>query len=116
MVPSRSTIAPLGLFWFLRVWRLIIFKPSTITRFLPVKTSMILPRLPRSAPVITTTSSPFFTCLFGISPNFFSLCSNHFRSQRNNLHELLLAQLAGDRPENTRPAWIIFLVDDHDRV
>src|ERR1051325_8230882 len=116
MVPSRSTIAPFGLFWFLRVWRLIILIPSTMTRLFFVKTSMILPRLPRSAPAITTTSSPFLTCCFGISSKFLFACSDHFRSQRNNLHKLLVAQLAGDRPENTRPARIIFLIDDHNRV
>src|SRR5262249_4316445 len=55
IVPSRSMIAPCGFCWLLRVWRLIIFRPSTIARNFFGLTEMILPRLPFSAPASTTT-------------------------------------------------------------
>src|SRR5205814_7143604 len=42
--------------------------------------------------------------------------SNHLRRQRDNLHEFLLAQLAGDRPENARAARVVFLVNNHNGV
>src|SRR5579859_515590 len=109
MVPSRSMIAPWGLFWFLRMCFLIICTPSTITRCFLGMTAMILPRLPRSAPAMTTTSSPFFTC------NLF-ITSNHLRRERDNFHEFLLAQFAGDRAENTRAARVVFLVNDDNGV
>src|SRR5258708_7427568 len=109
MVPSRSMIAPWGLFWFLRMCFLIICTPSTITRCFLGMTAMILPRLPRSAPAMTTTSSPFLTC------NLF-ITSNHFRRERDNLHEFLLAQLPGDRAEDARPARVVFLVNDDNGV
>src|SRR5262249_62335339 len=57
---SRSTIPPLMLrpgFGF--VWRLIMFTPSTIRRFLSGSTLRIRPFLPRSLPVITSTLSFF---------------------------------------------------------
>src|SRR5260221_1804630 len=109
MVPSRSMIAPCGLFWFLRMCFLIICTPSTITRCFLGMTAIILPRLPRSAPAMTTTSSPFFTC------NLF-ITSNHFRRERHNLHELLLVRFAGDRSEDARATRVVFLVNDDNGV
>src|SRR5437867_6961930 len=70
---------------------------------------MILPRLPRSVPATTTTSSPFLTWNFAIN-------LNNFRGQRNDLHEFLFAQLARDRPEDARAPRIIFFVDNHNGV
>ena len=45
---------------------------------------------------------------------FVLLSSQHFRRERDDLHELLLAQLAGDRPEHARPDRLA-LVGDQDR-
>src|ERR1700678_266635 len=41
---------------------------------------------------------------------------NNFRGQRNNLQELLLAQLAGNRPQDARAYRLTGLVDQHSRV
>src|ERR1044071_1014990 len=40
----------------------------------------------------------------------------HLRSQADDLHEVLLAQLAGDGPEDARAARVALRVDDHRRV
>src|SRR5438552_17225693 len=49
-------------FWFLDglglVWRLPMFTPATMTLPEARSTSCTLPRLPRSRPAMTTTSSP----------------------------------------------------------
>src|SRR3954452_24891364 len=37
----------------------------------------------------------------------------HLRSKRDDLHEPAVAQLAGHRPEDARPARVVGLVDDH---
>ena len=42
---------------FGRVWRLMMFTPSTTRRFLAATTRSTRPRLPRSLPVRTTTMS-----------------------------------------------------------
>src|SRR4029434_10481829 len=56
--PSRSTIPPLMLrCGFGRVWRLMMFTPSTMTRFLSGITFSTRPRLPLSFPVVTMTVS-----------------------------------------------------------
>src|SRR5262245_48936624 len=41
---------------------------------------------------------------------------NDLGGQRNDLHELLLAQLARHRAEDTGAPWIVFLVDDDNGV
>jgi hypothetical protein len=58
---SRVMIAPCGCCWLLRMCFFTIFTPSTNTRSFLRRIWMILPRLPFSAPAMTTTSSPFFT-------------------------------------------------------
>src|SRR5690349_16957002 len=65
------------------------------------------PCLPRSLPVSICTVSPFLT---------FNAISKHLWSQAHDLHEVLLAQLAGHGPEDARPAWVALVVDDHRRV
>src|SRR5207248_3106178 len=42
--------------------------------------------------------------------------SEHLRSKADDLHEVLLAQLAGDGPEDARAARVARLVDDHGGV
>src|SRR5215213_3584451 len=63
---------------------------------------MILPVLPLSLPEITMTSS-----------SVRSFISEHLRSQRNDLHEPAVAQLARDRSEDAGPARVVLGVDDH---
>src|SRR3984957_5220589 len=65
-----------------------MFSPSTRTRS-SASTSMTAPLRPLSRPVIRTTMSPlriFFICRF--------LQSKYFRRERDDLHELHIAQLA----------------------
>src|SRR5918912_1288950 len=40
----------------------------------------------------------------------------HLRSQRDDLHVVAVAQLAGHGPEDARPARVALRVDDHGRV
>src|SRR5437763_12314248 len=71
--------------------------------------SMTRPCLPRSLPLITCTVSPLRT---------FNVCaiSQHLWGQRNDFHEVLLAQLARDRAEDARAARVALVVDDHGGV
>src|SRR5437879_1507355 len=82
--------------------------PSTVIRRSSTRASTT-PRLPLSLPAITTTSSPLR--MRSMAPSKESITrparrsptcdSQHFRRERDNLHETLGAQLARDRPENT---------------
>ena len=65
--------------------------------------------LAASLPRRTATRSPFFT--FMVWP-----WSEHLRSKADDLHEVLLAQLARDRPEDARAARVALVVDDHGGV
>src|SRR6266508_4518062 len=56
--------------------------PSTITRSDSGSTEMTLPSRPLALPEITRTRSPFLMCI-----------SEHLRSERDDLHDALLAQL-----------------------
>src|SRR5437763_15935670 len=40
----------------------------------------------------------------------------NLRGKADDLHEVALAQLAGDRPEDARPARVVRVVDDHGGV
>src|SRR5215210_4083989 len=66
---------------------------------------MILPVLPLSLPEITMTSS-----------SVRSFISEHLGSERYDLHEPAVAQLAGHRPEDARAARVVLGVDDHGGV
>src|SRR5207249_1001665 len=68
-------------------------------------TCSTLPTLPFSSPDSTTTISFFFTCI-----------SDNLRRERNDLRKILVAQLAGDRPENARALRVQLIVDDDDRI
>src|SRR4051812_22883627 len=78
--------------------------PSTITRCSSRSTWMTLPSAPLSLPAITLTVSPFL---------ILTLISEHLRGQRNDLHELLLAQLAADRPEDAGATGLPVGLEDH---
>src|SRR5262249_20586152 len=73
------------------------------------RASMTRPCLPRSLPASMWTTSPFLIFIA-------TVMSKHLWSQAHDLHEVLLAQLAGDRPEDARPARVAGCVDDHRRV
>src|SRR5438094_788474 len=88
---------------------------STITLPSRGRASRTRPCLPRSFPVIICTVSPclIFSCV--------AICSKpphlqNLRSQTDYFHEVLLAQLAGDRPEDARPTRVALCVDEHRRV
>src|SRR6266542_1605074 len=83
------------------------FTPSTITRSDSGSTEMTLPSRPLALPAITRTTSPFLMCreLLAIS--------EHLRSERDDLHEALLAQLPADRAEDTRATRLAVVLQDH---
>src|SRR3954469_14898235 len=62
------------------------------------------PVLPRSLPLMTTTSS---------SRRILGAMLEHLRRERDDLHEVALAQLARDRAEDARAARVVLRVDDH---
>src|SRR3954452_3173102 len=87
-------------------------------------TRRTLPCLPRSLPVRMRTVSFFLTC--GLTRTI-SFCFvgfpyicvaplDDFRRERDDLHELPLAQLAGDRAENARADRLACVVDENGRV
>src|SRR5256712_796106 len=101
------------------------FTPSTTTRNCLGYTCRTLPSRPRSSPRITRTRSPLATWslwragsrsvrrarrLFLKTSGFMS---DHLRRERHDLHELLLAQLAPDRPEDAGRARLALVGDEH---
>src|ERR1044072_6536071 len=66
---------------------------------------MTLPLAPLSLPATTTTVSPFLIFM-----------SEHLRSQRDDLHELLVAQLATDRSEDAGAPRLVVLLDQRGGV
>src|SRR5437879_13716173 len=82
--------------------------PSTITLSRPGMARMITPSLPRSLPDRTRTRSPFFS--------FISQTSQHFRSERDDSHEPLVAQLAPDGAEDAGAARLELIVHQHGGV
>src|SRR5690554_478574 len=109
---SRSITPPGCPAWGLGlVWRLMMLTLDTITRSPSTRTTS--PRLPLSLPATTITWSPFLIRLIAIIP---VLRSQHFGSERDDLHELLGAQLAGDRPEDTGADRLVLGVQKHGGV
>src|SRR5690606_33871433 len=84
---------------------LIRFTPSTRTRFSFGKAWMTLPLAPLSLPEMTSTVSPLCTFM-----------SEHLRGQRDDLHELLVAQLAAHGAEDASAARIVVRLDEHGGV
>src|SRR5690348_18258574 len=89
---SRSTMPPgccacgFGL-----VWRLTMLMFCTNTR--SPSTRVTSPCWPLFLPAITSTVSP-------LRMRFMVNSLQHFRCERDDLHEALAAQFAGDRPED----------------
>src|SRR5207342_2817573 len=69
------------------------------------------PFLPLSEPAITITWSPL-----RIRFIVFFLRSEHFGRERDDLHELLGTQLAGNRPEDTGADRLLLVVEQHGGV
>src|SRR3954469_1457362 len=110
---------------FGRVCFLVKFTRSTTAVPLTGFTRSTLPCLPRSLPARTTTLSPFFTCGLDAGCSFcfvafpymdMFVTSDDFRRERDDLHELPLAELAGHRTENARPDRLAGIVDENGRV
>src|SRR5882762_8599237 len=103
---SRSRIPPWAFWPRGFVCRLMKLTFSTITRPLSSKTLSTFPVLPRSSPAITTTWS--FLAKWDIV-----VTSDDFRRQRDDLHELPLAQLTRHGAEDARPLGLFLVVDQH---
>src|SRR5215217_3802724 len=84
-----------------------MFRPSTKTFDFLGSTRRTRPVLPRSLPLMTTTSS---------SLRILAAMLEDLRRQADDLHEVAVAQLAGDRPEDARAARVVGGVDDHGGV
>src|SRR5215471_3960071 len=112
MEDSRSTSPPLMFFeGFGRVARLTNATPSTSTRPFPGITRRTRPVFPRSLPATTRTLSSFFT-----NSEDIALLLEDLGGQGENLHEVLLPQLAGHRAENPGADRLAVVVDQHRRV
>src|SRR3954449_1054174 len=85
-----------------------MFMPSTKRRFFFGSTWRTVPVFPLSLPVITLTVSPFFT--------FIDMVSQHLRGERDDPHEVAVAQLARHRSEDARATRAAGGVDDHGGV
>src|SRR5688572_12732709 len=124
---SISTMPPFWFlarsgFWCLRTMRM----PSTRAVILIGSTSMTRPVSPRFAPVMTSTRSPLRIFGFGVrSParrrlslalTAFGMTLDNLRSERHDLHELALAQLARNRAEDARPDRLAVRLDEHGGV
>src|SRR5260221_4946956 len=107
---SRSRIPPLMFFCgFAFVCLRTKLTPSTIARPSAGKTRSTRPVRPLLLPASTTTLSSFRTWRLRVAR--VSATSDHLRSQRNDLHEVLLPQLARHRPEDARADRLAGVVD-----
>src|SRR5437588_905977 len=107
---------------FGRVCRLIMLTPSTIKRFFPAvpgSTFRTRPRLPRSLPVMTSTLS--FLRIGVARRDIKATCRlsrplKNLRRERDDLHELALAQLPRDWAEHASADRLALVVDQDGRV
>src|SRR5919112_6133750 len=81
-----------------------MFRPSTKTFDFFGSTRRTRPVLPRSLPLMTTTSS---------SRRIFAAMLEDLRREADDLHEVAVAQLARHRAEDARAARVVRGVDDH---
>src|SRR2546428_7221479 len=121
MGASRSRIPPWMFFCgFGRVCFLYKFTRSTIAVPLDGITRSTFACLPRSFPDSTRTVSPLRTWpLCGATSFTFrdpAYISDDLWCERNDLHELALAKLAGHRSEDARPHGLVLIVDEYCRV
>src|SRR5919108_1033578 len=110
--PGWICVCPIRLASFIGRGRrcfLTTFRFSTMTRRFFGSASMMRPCFPRSLPERTCTRSPLRIFMVWAM-------SKDLRSERDDLHEVLFAELARDRPEDARPARVVLRVDDHGGV
>src|SRR5256885_10016761 len=108
---------------FGRVCFLKKFTRSTMAVPLTGFTRSTFPCLPRSLPLRTTTVSPFrmWVVCRGRSVGLFCLAYideslDDFRRERDDLHELPLAELAGHGTEDARPDRLAGILDENRRI
>src|SRR5690606_28305499 len=92
-------------FWWRRTW----FTPRTTALSSFGMTDSTSPVRPLSLPARTTTLSPFL--IFCISGSL-----KHFGGQRDDLHVVLGAKLARNRPEDAGADWLFLVVDQNGRI
>src|SRR5438128_9875495 len=100
------------------VWRFRMLTPLTTILCWSGMVRSTSPCLPLSLPAVTITGSP------GARSSqrrlgcglFLSIFLKDLRCERDDLHEVALAQLARDRPENAGAARIVGLGEEHHRV
>src|SRR5450759_24252 len=109
---SQSTTPPCGFAWLGLMCLRARLMPSTTTRRLTGSTLRILPRLPASLPLRTSTVSPLRICrlFIPLSP------LEDLGGQGDDLHEVLLPELSRHRPEDPRSPRVHLVVDQDDRV
>src|SRR5487761_2124819 len=113
MEASRSTMPPGWMACgFGLVWRLTRLMFCTNTRSVAMRSTS--PFWPLYLPVITMTWSPLRIRFMASIPKWISL--QHFRSERDDLHEALAAQLARDRSEDARADRLELVVEQHRSV
>src|SRR5690606_18582113 len=93
------------------VWRLTRFRLATYTRSPSTRSTSPVWPLIFLLPVVTTTWSPL-RIRFMVS----FLRSEHFGRERDDLHELLGAQLAGHGPEDAGADGLMLVVQQHGGV
>src|SRR5258708_20459522 len=110
MIPPCTPICGFGRWCFLDM-----LSPSTRTRS-SASTSMTAPLRPLSRPVIRTTRSPLR--IFFIYPflNKSRPELQYFRRERDDLHELHIAQLASHGPEDTGADRLELVGQQHSRI
>src|SRR6476646_6362289 len=82
-----------------------VLTPLTMILLSSGMTRPMTPSLPLSLPVITRTGSPFL-----------SFTSDHLRGERDDAHELAVAQLAADWAEDARAARCEVVLDEYGGV
>src|SRR4051794_26429648 len=104
--------------WPALVCRLSRFTPLTTILCWSGRVRRTSPCLPLSLPAMTITGSPGARSShrrLGCGLLRSTVLEN-LRSERDDLHEVALAQLAGDRSEDTSAAGIVGLGQQHSRV
>src|SRR5919198_2037507 len=112
---------PASAVWVCRWWRLMMLTPWMVTRPVLGNTRSTRPRLPLSSPEMTCTVSPLVMrsrarsgawCLTRLAFLYTSgFMLQHLRRERDDLHVSLLAQLPGDRAEDTGGPRLARVVD-----
>src|SRR5258708_8313813 len=92
------------------VWRLMAFTPCATTRCSVGRTRSTSPTLPLLRPAMTFTRSPFLIFILLV------MGLQHLRRERDDLHELLAAELARHRSGDAGADRLVLLGDQHGGV